>query len=54
MKKVFEDFGLKSEHISNVVTDGCSAFAKAIKVYGKLEPLISTSQTIEEYYLNSR
>lgn len=48
MNKVIQDFGLKKEQISNIVTDGCAAFTKSFKVYGKEERLMSKNQTIEE------
>lgn len=51
MNKVFEEFGLTKEQISNIVTDGCSAFTKAFKLFGTEEPFTSRCQTIEEFPL---
>lgn len=49
MNKIFINFGLKKEQISNIVTDGCSAFTKSFKKFGLEEPLTSRNQTIEEF-----
>lgn len=44
--KVFADYGIEVEKITNIVTDGGSAFCKAFKVYGKgSDPLIENVAT---------
>lgn len=46
--KVFAEHGIHVEKITNIVTDGGSAFCKAFKVYGKgSDPLIEIVETIE-------
>lgn len=41
--KVFNEYGIAVEKITNIVTDGGSAFCKAFKVYGKgSDPLIES------------
>lgn len=48
MLKVFTEYGIYVEKITNIVTDGGSAFCKEFKVYGKeSDPLIANARTIE-------
>lgn len=45
--KVFKEYGIVVEKVTNIVTDGGSAFGKAFKVYGKgNDPLVEKSNQI--------
>lgn len=44
--KVFEDYNIPVEKITNIVTDGGSSFCKAFKVYGRgADPLVEKQNT---------
>lgn len=47
INKVLSEFELTKEQLTNMITDGGSAFTKGSKIYGKEDPLTS-HQTIEE------
>lgn len=51
MQNVFDEFKIEKSKITNVVTDGCSAFTKSFKRFGKEDPHTS-SQTLEEIPLD--
>lgn len=51
MQTIFDDFKIDKSKITNVVTDGCSAFTKSFKRFGKEDPHTS-SETVENVIAN--